>query len=169
METRLKGRVWKFGDAITTDHIIAVKYLGTTDPQVFADHAMETVDPDFSKKVKPGDLIVAGRNFGSGSSREQAPLGLKTLGIAAVLAESFARIFYRNSINIGLPAVECHGIFEAVEEGEVLELDLAGGVVRLPSGQEKATSPFPTRVLEILTAGGLIPKLKLEASEKRNR
>ncbi len=169
METRLKGRVWKFGDAITTDHIIAVKYLGTTDPQVFADHAMETVDPDFSKKVKPGDLIVAGRNFGSGSSREQAPLGLKTLGISAVLAESFARIFYRNSINIGLPVVECHGISEAVEEGEVLELDLAGGVVRLPSGQEKATSPFPTRVLEILRAGGLIPKLKLEASEKRKR
>ncbi|MEE8232493.1 MAG: 3-isopropylmalate dehydratase small subunit [Thermoplasmata archaeon] len=169
MEAQLRGRVWKFGDNITTDHIIAVKYLGTTDPQVFADHVMETVDPDFPNKAKPGDMIVAGRNFGSGSSREQAPLGLKTLGIVAILAESFARIFYRNSINIGLPVVECQGIFEAAEEGEVLELDLAGGVVRLPSGQEKATSPFPTRVLEILTAGGLIPKLKLEAAEKRDR
>ncbi|MFQ5907437.1 MAG: 3-isopropylmalate dehydratase small subunit [Thermoplasmata archaeon] len=168
METRLKGRVWKFGDNITTDHIIAVKYLGTTDPQVFADHAMETVDPDFPNKAKLGDMIVAGRNFGSGSSREQAPLALKSLGIAAILAESFARIFYRNSINIGLPAVECHGVSDAVEEGEVLELDLGRGVVRAPSGQEKAISPFPPRVLEILTAGGLIPKLKQEAAEKGN-
>lgn len=166
METPLKGRVWKFGDSVTTDHIIAVKYLGTTNPQVFADHAMETVDPDFSAKAKPGDLIVGGRNFGSGSSREQAPLGLKTLGIVAILAESFARIFYRNSINIGLPVVECHGISDAVAEGEVLELDLPGGVVRLPSGQEKAITPFPPRVLEILTAGGLIPKLRQEAAEK---
>ncbi|MFQ5552886.1 MAG: 3-isopropylmalate dehydratase small subunit [Thermoplasmata archaeon] len=154
---------------MTTDHIIAVKYLGTTDPQVFADHAMETVDPDFSNKAKPGDMIVAGRNFGSGSSREQAPLAFKTLGITAILAESFARIFYRNSINIGLPVVECHGISEAVEEGEVLELDLPGMVVRMPSGQEKAISPFPPRVLEILTAGGLIPRLKQEAAEKGNR
>ncbi|MFQ5986415.1 MAG: 3-isopropylmalate dehydratase small subunit [Thermoplasmata archaeon] len=166
METRLEGRVWKFGDNITTDHIIAVRYLGTTDAQVFADHAMETVDPDFSNKVKPGDLIVGGRNFGSGSSREQAPLAFKTLGIAAILAESFARIFYRNSINIGLPVVECQGISDAVEEGEVLEVDLAGGVVRVPSGQEKAIAPFPPRVLEILAAGGLIPKLRQEAAEK---
>ncbi|MEE9592311.1 MAG: 3-isopropylmalate dehydratase small subunit [Thermoplasmata archaeon] len=168
MEALLRGRVWKFGDNITTDHIIAVKYLGTTDARVFADHAMETVDPDFSKKAKPGDMIVAGRNFGSGSSREQAPVALKILGIVAVLAESFARIFYRNSINIGLPVVECPGISDAAEEGEVLELDLAGGVVRVPSGQEKTITPFPPRVLEILTAGGLIPKLKQEAAEKGN-
>jgi 3-isopropylmalate/(R)-2-methylmalate dehydratase small subunit len=165
VETRLHGRVWKFGNNVTTDHIIAVKYLGTTDSQVFADHAMETVDPNFSTKVQPGDLMVAGRNFGSGSSREQAPLGLKVLGITAILAESFARIFYRNSINIGLPVVECPGIADAVEEGETLDVDLGEGVVRLPSGEEKAIIPFAPRVLEILTAGGLIAKLKQEASK----
>ncbi|MEE9173732.1 MAG: 3-isopropylmalate dehydratase small subunit [Thermoplasmata archaeon] len=164
---RFRGRVWKFGDNITTDHIISVKYLGTTDAQVFADHVMETVDPDFPDKAKPGDMIVAGRNFGGGSSREQAPLGLKTLGISAILAESFARIFYRNSINIGLPVVECDGISKAVEEGDTLELDLSDGVVRIPSGEEMTISPFPARVLEILTAGGLIPKLKQETAERR--
>ena len=166
METRLKGRVWKFGDNITTDHIIAVRYLGTTDPQVFADHAMETVDPDFSSKAKRGDLIVGGRNFGSGSSREQAPVAFKTLGIAAILAESFARIFYRNSINVGLPVVACGGIFDAVEEGDVVELDLEAGLVRTASGQEKAISPISPRHFDILMAGGLIPQLKQRASRE---
>ncbi|MFQ6012297.1 MAG: 3-isopropylmalate dehydratase small subunit [Thermoplasmata archaeon] len=159
----MKGRVWKFGDDITTDHIIAVKYLGTTDAQVFADHAMETVDPAFSSKAEPGDIIVAGRNFGSGSSREQAPVAFKTLGISAVLAESFARIFHRNSINIGLPVLECPGISEAVEEGEVIEVRLEDNVVRLPSGEAKPISPLPPHDWEILSAGGLIPKLRQDS------
>ncbi|MFQ5837248.1 MAG: 3-isopropylmalate dehydratase small subunit [Thermoplasmata archaeon] len=162
MRRRLKGRVWKFGDGISTDHIISARYLGTTDPKVFADHAMENVDPEFSKKVKPGDMIVAGHNFGCGSSREQAPLALKSLGISAIVAESFARIFFRNSINIGLPAVECKGISEAVSEGEVIEVDLADGYLATAGGRQLKISSFPPRVLEILQAGGLIPKLRAE-------
>jgi 3-isopropylmalate/(R)-2-methylmalate dehydratase small subunit len=162
LKTRLKGRVWKFGDGISTDHIISASYLGTTDTKVFAEHAMETVDPDFPKKVRPGDMVVAGQNFGCGSSREQAPLALKALGISAILAESFARIFFRNCINIGLPAIECRGISQAVKEGEVIEVDLRGGFVRTAGSERLETSPFPPRVLEILEAGGLIPRLRSE-------
>lgn len=159
----MKGRVWKFGDGISTDHIISARYLGTTDPKVFAEHAMENVDPDFSKNVKPGDIIVAGQNFGCGSSREQAPLALKALGVSAIVAESFARIFFRNSINIGLPVVECKGISEAVSEGAVLELDLGEGVVLTQERGQLKISAYPPRVLEILKAGGLIAKLRAEA------
>ncbi len=162
MKAKIMGRVWKFGDGITTDHIISTQYLGTTDPRVFADHAMEVVDPDFSKKVQAGDIIVAGQNFGSGSSREQAPMALKTLGISAILAESFARIFFRNVINIGVPAIECRGISEAVSEGELIEVDLGEGIVTTAGGRKLKMSVFPPRVLEILEAGGLIPKLKEE-------
>ena len=162
MERRIRGRVWKFGDGISTDHIISAQYLDSTDPAKFAAHAMETVDPDFPDKVEAGDLVVAGRNFGCGSSREQAPLALQHLGIAAIVAEDFARIFFRNSINIGLPAVECPGISDAVEEGDTVEVDLEQGVVRTKDGQELPTGRFPPRVLEILEAGGLIPKLRQE-------
>lgn len=162
MRTRLKGRVWKFGDNISTDHIISGRYLGTTDPKVFAEHAMEAVDPDFSKKVRPGDIIVAGRNFGCGSSREQAPMALKTLGIAAIVGESFARIFFRNCINLGLPAVECKGIHAATSEGQEVEIDLSQGIITTSSGQKLGISPYPPRVLEILESGGLIPKLRAE-------
>lgn len=161
MTNPIRGKAWTFGDHLSTDHIISVKYLGTTDPQVFADHAMEVVDPEFSKKAKPGDLVVAGKSFGSGSSREQAALAFKTLGIAAILAESFARIFFRNCINIGLPAVECPGIAEAVADGDVLEVDLEEGIVIAPQGRF-AISGYPPRVLEIVRAGGLIPLLRQE-------
>ncbi len=163
MEYYLRGRVWKFGRGISTDHIIAAKYLDTVDAQVFAAHAMETVDPDFPKKVRPGDLIVAGPNFGCGSSREQAPMALKALGIQAIVAESFARIFFRNSINIGLPLVECPDVSKSVEEGDHIEVDLTRGILRTADGQELRTTAFPPRVLEILEAGGLIPKLKQES------
>lgn len=162
MERRIRGRVWTFGDGISTDHIISARYLDSTDPAVFAQHAMETVDPDFPEKAKPGDLLVGGRNFGCGSSREQAPLAFQHLGIVAIVAEDFARIFFRNCINIGLPAVECPGISAAVQEGDVVEVDLGRGVVRTPDGRELPTVRFPPRVLEILEAGGLIPKLRQE-------
>src|SRR5256712_10119201 len=135
MQTRFEGRVWTFGDDIWTDHISAGKYLGTTDPKVFAEHAFEAVDPTWAKNVQPGDMIVAGANFGCGSSREQAPVALKTLGISAILANSFARIFFRNAINLGFPAIEFAGLRDRLKPGDGIELDLASGEVRIPSGQ----------------------------------
>jgi 3-isopropylmalate dehydratase small subunit len=162
MLTRFRGRVWTFGDDISTDHIIAGKYLGTTDAKVFAEHAFEAVDPTWAKKVQPGDLIVAGDNFGCGSSREQAPVALKTLGIAAILAKSFARIFFRNAINIGFPVIECEGLRERVKTGDTIDLDMARGEVHLPSGEVIPCSALPPNVLEILEAGGLVAKLKQE-------
>src|SRR5437899_11013757 len=169
MQTRFEGRVWAFGDDISTDHIIAGKYLGTTDPKVFAEHAFEAVDPTWAKKVQPGDMIVAGANFGCGSSREQAPVALKTLGISAILANSFARIFFRNAINLGFPVIECAGLRDVVKSGDAIELDLADGEVRVPSGRMLKFTPLPPNVLEILEAGGLLPTLRKELQTKAGR
>lgn len=166
MQTRFQGRVWTFGDDISTDHIIAGKYLGTTDPNVFAAHAFEAVDASWAKNVRTGDLIVAGDNFGCGSSREQAPVALKTLGIAAILANSFARIFFRNAINLGFPVLESPGLRQKVNGGDVIEVDLGHGEVRLPDGGMTRFNPLPPNVLEILEAGGLVPKLRAELSAK---
>ena len=162
METKLQGTVWVFGDSISTDHIIAGKYLGSMDPAVYAPHAMEAVDPEWASKVKPGDLIVAGTNFGSGSSREQAPLALQHLGIVAVVATSFARIFFRNMINLGIPVVVVKDLDKAVKSGETLQIDLVAGSVTTASGQTFETTPFPPHIMTILEAGGLVPKLKAE-------
>src|SRR3989304_6274406 len=118
METRLEGRVWTFGDDISTDHIIAGRYLGSMDLKSLAEHVMENVDPHFAKKVQPGDILVAGTNFGCGSSREQAPVALKGSGLSCVIAGTFARIFYRNAINIGFPVIECPRILDRVEQGD---------------------------------------------------
>ena len=158
--------MWTFGDDISTDHIIAGKYLGTTDEKVFAEHAFEAVDPSWAKKVQAGDLIVAGANFGCGSSREQAPLALRALGISAILASSFARIFFRNAINLGLPTIECEGLRDRVKPGDTIELDLARGEVRLSSGTVVPCTAVPPNVLEILEAGGLVPKLKRDLGSK---
>src|SRR5947209_13545808 len=166
MQTRFQGRVWTFGDDISTDHIISGKYLGTTDPKVFAEHAFEGVDPTWAKKVRPGDMIVAGANFGCGSSREQAPVALKTLGISAILANSFARIFFRNAINLWFPAVECPGLKMKLKAGDVVELDMAHGEVHLPDGSMMRFKALPPNVLEILEAGGLVPKLRKELAAK---
>ena len=166
MQTRFRGRAWVFGEDISTDHIIAGKYLGTTDPKVFAEHCLEAVDPNFAKQVKPGDLIAAGPNFGCGSSREQAPIAIKHLGVAAILAPSFARIFFRNAINIALPVLECPGIEKAVRAGEEVEVDMGRGEVRTTSGV-LTFKPLPPNVLEILEAGGLVPKLKRELAAKQ--
>jgi 3-isopropylmalate dehydratase small subunit len=166
MQTRFKGRVWTFGDDISTDHIIAGKYLGTTDSKVFAEHAFEAVDATWAKKVQPGDLIVAGDNFGCGSSREQAPVALKTLGISAILANSFARIFFRNAINLGFPVLECPGLRTRVKAGDVIEVDLAEGEVHLAGGGVAPFRALPPNVLEILEAGGLVPKLRKELAAK---
>ena len=162
METRLSGRVWKFGDDISTDHIIAGRYLGSMESNVLAEHAMENVDPNFSKKVKPGDIVVARANFGCGSSREQAPIALKALGISCVIADTFARIFYRNSINIGFPVIECPGLHARVEEGDALTVDLEGGHVVLPSGDRITFLRYPPNILAILEAGGLVSKVRAD-------
>ncbi len=156
-----KGKVWMFGDDVNTDLIIPGKYLELVDPEEMAEHAMEGIDPDFPKKIQEGDFVVGGTNFGCGSSREHAPLALKYAGISAVIAESFARIYYRNSINIGLPALECPGITQAVEEGDVVEVDVAGGTIKITrTGAELSFTPLPDFMLEVLNDGGLVPYLK---------
>jgi len=158
----IRGRVWKFGDNIDTDVIIPFKYKAKTiDPQELAQHVMEGIDPSFSKKVRPGDIIVAGRNFGCGSSREQAPLAIKAAGIAAVVAESFARIFFRNAINIGLPVIEVKGVSEKTGDGDVFEIDLHQGTVKnLSKGLTFKAAPMPDMLMEILKEGGLVNYIK---------
>ena len=167
MQTHFRGRAWVFGEDISTDHIIAGKYLGTTDPKVFAEHCLEAVDPKFAKEAQPGDLLVAGPNFGCGSSREQAPLAIKHLGIAAILAPSFARIFFRNAINLALPVLECPEIDRKVRTGDVVEVEMATGTVQTASGEVVTFKALPPNVLEILEAGGLVPKLKKELALRR--
>lgn len=157
----ITGKAVRFGDNVDTDVILPGKYMTLTDPVELAKHAMEGLDPSFTRKICNGAIIVAGRNFGCGSSREQAPLALKHAGVRCVLAESFARIFYRNSINIGLPVLECHGISSKVEEGDELAVDLQKGLVenQLKNSTLHATQ-LPAFILEILNDGGLIEHLR---------
>ena len=160
-DVKQKGKVWMFGDDVNTDLIIPGKYLELVDPEEMAEHAMEGIDPDFPKKIQEGDIVVGGTNFGCGSSREHAPLALKYAGICAVIAESFARIYYRNSINIGLPALECPGITEAVEDGDTVEVDVTGGTVKnTRTGAKLSFTPLPGFMVEVLNDGGLVPYLK---------
>ncbi len=156
---RISGRVWKFGDNIDTDVIIPGKYLRTTDMSVFASHVMEGIDPQFSKKVQKGDIIVAGKNFGCGSSREQAPLALKHAGVACIVAESFARIFFRNAINVGLPIIEAK---VDCEEGDIIEIDLGKGLVKNKDRSYQGTR-LPDFLREILVDGGLVEHRKKKA------
>ena len=156
----LKGHVWKYGDDVNTDYIIPGRYMELTDPEEMAEKVFEEHDPSFRKGVKQGDIVVGRTNFGCGSSREHAPIALLGNGVSIVLAESFARIFYRNAINIGLPALECPGIHDAVEKGDVLEVDVTGGYVRnLSNGKELRFKPLPPFMVEVLNAGGLAPYL----------
>ena len=131
----LRGKVWTFGNDIDTDAIIPARYLNTSDPAELARHCMEDADPDFPSKVSSGDIIVAGKNFGCGSSREHAPLALKEAGVACVIAESFARIFYRNAVNIGLPILESPDASAVLQEGNQVEIDLARELLNLPAGE----------------------------------
>ncbi len=152
----LKGKVWKYGDDVNTDYIIPGRYMELTDPEEIVEKVFEEYDPSFRKEVEKGDIIVGGTNFGCGSSREHAPIALKGNGISLVLAESFARIFYRNSINIGLPALECQGLHDIVEKGDLLEIELTGGVFKnLSNGKELNFKPLPVFMMEVLNAGGL--------------
>ena len=162
----MKGKVWKFGDNVNTDLIIPARYLNTSDPKELAEHVMEDADPEFAKKVKKGDVIVGGANFGCGSSREHAPIAIKTAGVACVVAKSFARIFFRNAINIGLPIVECPDAVDGTEEGDTLEVDLAGGLVRnLRTKKEYRFPPFPKELEGIIAEGGLMNYVKKAAKK----
>jgi len=155
------GKAVKFEDNVDTDVIIPGRYLVLIDPKELAQHAMEGLDPAFTKKAKDGVIVVAGKNFGCGSSREQAPLALKYAGVRCVLAESFARIFYRNAINIGLPVVECKGVSGRVEEGDALTVDLENGTVKNQSKDlTLRATQLPPFILEILSDGGLIENLR---------
>jgi 3-isopropylmalate/(R)-2-methylmalate dehydratase small subunit len=152
----IKGKVHKFSDNINTDDIIAAKYLVTTDEKELGKHCMENIAPDFIKKVNPGDIIVAGKNFGCGSSREHAPRALKGCGIAAVIARSFAGIFFRNAINIGLPFLESEEA-DKINDGDLLEIDLSRGIIKnLSTNQEHRTQPFPQFLQEIIEQDGLM-------------
>jgi len=153
----IRGKVHKYGDNINTDEIIPARYLNTTDPNELRAHCMEDVDPEFAKKVKPDDIITAGQNFGCGSSREHAPIAIKAAGVSCVIAKTFARIFYRNSINIGLPILECPEAVDGIGGGDEVEADLTTGRIRnLSTGQEFQANPFPPFMQQIITAGGLI-------------
>ena len=153
----LRGHVWTFGDHVDTDVIIPARYLDTTDPYELAAHCMEGLDAEFVSKLKPGDMIVAGENFGCGSSREQAPVAIKHAGIACVIAKSFARIFFRNAINIGLPILVSSGAVEHAQPGDELEVDLSSGTIHnLSRKTTDQAEPFPDFLQEIISAGGLI-------------
>lgn len=153
----LKGKAWKVGNHIDTDVIIPARYLNTSDPMELARYCMVDYDENFVNKLSAGDMIVAGLNFGCGSSREHAPIAIKAAGISCVIAENFARIFYRNAINIGLPILESPEASKHIKEGDQLEVDLGEGIIRnLTQGREYHASPFPPFMKELIEAGGLI-------------
>lgn len=153
---KIKGKVWKYGDNINTDYIIPGRYMELTDPEEISRHVFEEYDPDFITNVQTGDLVIGASNFGCGSSREHAPLALKYVGVSCVLAESFARIFYRNCINIGLPALECEAITKAVKDEDEVEVNLGEGIIlNISCGTMLKFKPLPRFMLEVLKAGGL--------------
>ena len=157
----MKGKAWKFGDNVDTDLIIPARYLNTSDPAELAKHCMEDADPEWIKKMAGGDFIIGGENFGCGSSREHAPIAIKAAGVSAVIAKSFARIFYRNAINIGLPILESIEAAEEIKEGDQIEVDLAAGKINnLTNGKIYIAQPFPEFMQKFIDAGGLINYLK---------
>ncbi|MBI5237249.1 MAG: 3-isopropylmalate dehydratase small subunit [Deltaproteobacteria bacterium] len=158
---RLKGKVWKFGSDIDTDRIIPARYLNTSDPAELGRHCMEDDDPAFISKVRPGDIIVADKNFGCGSSREHAPIAIKASGVSCVIAKSFARIFYRNSFNTGLPILESTEVSDTAEQGDELDVDLATGEIHnITRGLKFTARPVPSFMQELVSAGGLIEWVK---------
>ncbi len=162
---KIHGRVWKYGDNIDTDIIYPGKYLVSFDPEEAARHAMEGIEVDFYKKISKGDILLVGKNFGSGSAREQASLALKYAGVGAILSENFPRTFYRNSINIGLPVIEVSGIKDVIDEKDELEIDLEGGIIKnITKGEEYRFPSIPAFIIEILKSGGAVPFYKKRIS-----
>ena len=163
----IRGKVWRFGNDVDTDAIIPARYLNTSDPKELAKHVMEDADKDFARKVGAGDFIVAGKNFGCGSSREHAPIAIKAAGIQAVIAKSFARIFYRNAFNIGLPIFESAEASEKVKENDEIEIDADKGIIRNVTTQEEyKANPIPPFMQELIDAGGLIEWTKRKLAVK---
>ncbi|MGN0657410.1 MAG: 3-isopropylmalate dehydratase small subunit [Ruminiclostridium sp.] len=155
------GKVHRYGDNIDTDVIIPARYLNTADHKELASHCMEDIDKEFTKKVNEGDIIAAGANFGCGSSREHAPIAIKASGISCVIASTFARIFYRNAINIGLPILECKEAADDIEDGDELDIDFDTGVItNVTKGRTYKAEPFPDFIKEIISAGGLLNSIK---------
>ena len=162
----LKGKVWKFGNNIDTDAIIPARYLNTSDPAELAKHVMEDADRDFPSKVKQGDMIIAQSNFGCGSSREHAPIAIKAAGMQAVIAKSFARIFYRNAFNIGLPIFESEEAADNIREGDEIEIDADNGVIKnITQNKSYTAKPIPPFMQELISAGGLIQWTKKRISQ----
>jgi 3-isopropylmalate/(R)-2-methylmalate dehydratase small subunit len=154
---KIKGKVHKYGADVNTDVIIPARYLNVYDPDELAQHCMEDIDTEFINRMQPGDIIVADTNFGCGSSREHAPLAIKAAGVGCVIARSFARIFYRNAMNIGLPIMECIEAVDKTQAGDVLEVELSTGeIVNFTRGLEFKAAPFPDFMMELIEAGGLI-------------
>jgi 3-isopropylmalate/(R)-2-methylmalate dehydratase small subunit len=167
MNMKIKGSAIKFGNNVDTDVILPGKYLILVDPYELAKHALESLDPGFPEKAKNGVILVGGKNFGCGSSREQAPLALKYAGVKCVLADSFARIFFRNAINIGLPVIECKDISAAVETGDELTVDFeAGKIENISRGKKFQVDKLPSFIIEILVDGGLIENLRRRINKK---
>jgi 3-isopropylmalate/(R)-2-methylmalate dehydratase small subunit len=165
----LKGQVHKYGANVDTDVIIPARYLNVSEPMELAKHCMEDIDSQFIKKMKKGDIILADANFGCGSSREHAPLAIKSAGISCVIARSFARIFFRNAINIGLPLLECGECVDKTKDGDTLEVDLSNGkIVNLSNGQFFTASPYPEFMSELINAGGLIEYTKNKLAKRRS-
>ncbi len=157
----ITGTIHKFGDDVNTDEIIPARYLNTSDAKELAAHVMEDADPEFPSKVKPGDIIVAGKNFGCGSSREHAPLAIKAADVACVVAESYARIFYRNAFNIGLTIMECPSAASEAQTGHVLRIDTATGqITNVTLGRDYSSKPIPPFMQQLIAAGGLMEYVK---------
>ncbi|MBA7467353.1 MAG: 3-isopropylmalate dehydratase small subunit [Dehalococcoidia bacterium] len=164
----LKGKVHKYGADVNTDVIIPARYLNIYDAVELAKHCMEDIDEDFLKRVAPGDIMMATTNFGCGSSREHAPMAIKAAGISCVIAKSFARIFFRNSINIGLPLLECEGAVDNTETGDIMEVDLSSGEIKNVTRDLTFTaSPYPDFMTEIISSGGLIEYTKKRLTSER--
>ena len=165
----LKGKVHKYGANVDTDAIIPARYLNLSEPAELAKHCMEDIDSEFIKRAKPGDIIMATTNFGCGSSREHAPLAIKASGISCVIAQSFARIFFRNAINIGLPLLECDDAVAQTEAGDILEVDLSRGKIKnLTNGSTFTAKPYPDFMAELISAGGLIEHTKKRLASRRD-
>jgi len=164
----LKGKVHKYGADVDTDVIIPARYLNVSEPAELAKHCMEDIDKDFVRKVEPGDIIMATTNFGCGSSREHAPLAIKAAGISCIIAKTFARIFFRNAINIGLPLLECEEAVDKTKTGDILEINLASGRIKnLTSGTVFIAKPYPDFMAELISAGGLIEYTKQRLASRR--
>ena len=167
---KLRGKIHKYGANVDTDVIIPARYLNVSEPEELARHCMEGIDPAFLAKVKKGDIIVATTNFGCGSSREHAPIAIKAAEISCVVAASFARIFFRNAINIGLPLLECRQAVEETEAGDVLEVELESGAIRnITRNRSFQAEPYPDFMLEIISAGGLIEHTKRKLETGRSK